>query len=1332
MPIFCAVVGNTEVVRSFRDALNSASEDLIDPTEDDSGTLTRNVWWPTTDNPLANILFIYDVNELYEPHVVLVLLPLDSDSLGSTTGSPEEQVKSKITWVNFILLQMHWSGEIVVVANFFGTDRFDWVDICVAFGLHAKKLFMRSDYSQESLKEFITAIVEAKKKTPQGWQQICSAEPNPLTFDVTPFPCAGAIDIVYMSSSSARSMLQFWAQDPRKLLEQLAIREWFAAGNWPAIKEFVHSNAAENVEIDFAGSSLKKVPHQLEGISCATLNLEDNHINEIPEWVLHVKAQVDISKNFLISLPKWLQRRPSQTIRHFLLFGEIPAEPAPTTNRIVLVGGPCCIRVGLLKCLMGNKQKTPVKPLKTTSPVIQVHKPFKLGNVAATWTAWDLGGETDAWHPFYQCFFLSNSIFILLFAASAVSFGSGDTHYLALPKLNFWLTQICSCHSHKSYRRWFQSDPKTKVILVASYNDPTLTEASFLEGLFSAVTNRWATKINFGETYFAVNPAVGEGFIFDKSSPKGRFHADIISRISISLDSWSNIPICVPRSWVLLREHIGIVNRKTLKWSQLVRLACDCGVGRVTGKRNLFEQQRELNLCFEWLSDIGSIFHFKHSIFPASEKRNQGTWNNLEELVVLQPSWFNDILTSIAQTFSRSVATTLPSSSFETIRPNTVGLAPEAFSVLLKLGMMMNIDSEPRMSFFVLPHTTPNHFTTLRNIRTENSKVLVSGCIVQFGFLPEETFTRVMSSLCNIPGVHMKYFWRDGIVVSKRSNDQTQTSYMLVNRVLGEIKFKGCPKCGNPIAKERNSSNIHMACQNSAGGCGYEFCWLCREPWSRHGKATGGNHCCHRYSASDVRKEDMEQFPAVEVIMKTASQVEKPISWKNNLMNTAVNLLYSAQSTLQTPEERLLFLCPECLAQYLSSVSVSEESRTIRPITEKLSYFSSKQIVDAVSRKSIFLECSRKHIVSPAKVASNLFSLGFSDVIRTDEGNTSNTITIGPTDLGDGKAGTVQVIPMVDPNCPTGSPELLIAEVNKLSPAKDHPCVATFFGVALRGTALMGLREYLPPLNITPHGSPCQVLSLSDLLKALHQHGNEALDQVLPQNLREKIMKNIAQGLNHLHRHIPPIVHGDVHIRNVLLISLDPAGPGPWAKISHKILTAASATAELAPSGIILSPEAILGNTPPGTHTDAWNFGLLVHSVVAPLSLVHLKSTSPPHITSKKTVPARNRYHSRTKANHTTSTAAMSDTARRTPPQSTAFNSPGDSGPEGTEGHRRVDVFQVGYALASGAFIVDTDYYWATMPRWVAPTIGFCLDPSPLTRISMGALENMWGFFGTC
>jgi len=63
---------------------------------------------------------------------------------------------------------------------------------------------------------------------------------------------------------------------------------------------------------------------------------------------------------------------------------------------------------------------------------------------------------------------------------------------------------------------------------------------------------------------------------------------------------------------------------------------------------------------------------------------------------------------------------------------------------------------------------------------------------------------------------------------------------------------KKCPKkhggCDRPINK--NGGCMHMTCRKEQGGCGFEFCWLCLGPWSKHGSSTGGYYACNNYTSA--------------------------------------------------------------------------------------------------------------------------------------------------------------------------------------------------------------------------------------------------------------------------------------------------------------------------------------------------------------------------------------------------------------------------------------------------------------------------------------------------
>ena len=65
---------------------------------------------------------------------------------------------------------------------------------------------------------------------------------------------------------------------------------------------------------------------------------------------------------------------------------------------------------------------------------------------------------------------------------------------------------------------------------------------------------------------------------------------------------------------------------------------------------------------------------------------------------------------------------------------------------------------------------------------------------------------------------------------------------------------KKCPKC--QIAIEKNQGCNHMTCRKSAGGCGYEFCWVCMGSWNSH-KITSLNS--YYSCAKEIEKESSKE-----------------------------------------------------------------------------------------------------------------------------------------------------------------------------------------------------------------------------------------------------------------------------------------------------------------------------------------------------------------------------------------------------------------------------------------------------------------------------------------
>lgn len=72
---------------------------------------------------------------------------------------------------------------------------------------------------------------------------------------------------------------------------------------------------------------------------------------------------------------------------------------------------------------------------------------------------------------------------------------------------------------------------------------------------------------------------------------------------------------------------------------------------------------------------------------------------------------------------------------------------------------------------------------------------------------------------------------------------------------------KQCPQCHKYI--EKNQGCNHMTCRKEAGGCGFEFCWICLGEWKPHGSSY---YQCNKYDKDkEVNKEEMVKNAKLEL-----------------------------------------------------------------------------------------------------------------------------------------------------------------------------------------------------------------------------------------------------------------------------------------------------------------------------------------------------------------------------------------------------------------------------------------------------------------------------------
>lgn len=79
----------------------------------------------------------------------------------------------------------------------------------------------------------------------------------------------------------------------------------------------------------------------------------------------------------------------------------------------------------------------------------------------------------------------------------------------------------------------------------------------------------------------------------------------------------------------------------------------------------------------------------------------------------------------------------------------------------------------------------------------------------------------------------------------KKNNSESENVKWLT------VNTKKCPNCHKHI--EKNQGCNHMTCQKQAGGCGYEFCWICLAKWA-------GHKDCNKFeeAAQDKSKKELK------------------------------------------------------------------------------------------------------------------------------------------------------------------------------------------------------------------------------------------------------------------------------------------------------------------------------------------------------------------------------------------------------------------------------------------------------------------------------------------
>jgi ariadne-1 len=144
----------------------------------------------------------------------------------------------------------------------------------------------------------------------------------------------------------------------------------------------------------------------------------------------------------------------------------------------------------------------------------------------------------------------------------------------------------------------------------------------------------------------------------------------------------------------------------------------------------------------------------------------------------------------------------------------------------------------------------------------------------------------------------MMQYWED-----KNKSDGENTKWLIVNT-------KQCPNCHKYI--EKNQGCNHMTCRKEAGGCGYEFCWICLGEWKPHGSSW---YECKKYSPTelDKNKEKIRNNMKLELeryanFYESYQEEEKAIKFGMKLKDKIDDYKKQLETIKHQPHTEVLFL----------------------------------------------------------------------------------------------------------------------------------------------------------------------------------------------------------------------------------------------------------------------------------------------------------------------------------------------------------------------------------------------------------------------------------------